>query len=87
MPFSCCMSHVNSHRLANSAQIVVGVLLKYVNLGSGWRHRLFVLHEGVLRYYKVGGQGMLGLTHHAEEDHAARCCQTSGVGCQSRCVS
>ena len=35
-------------------QIVVGMLLKYVNLGSGWRHRLFVLQDGVLRYYKVG---------------------------------
>ncbi|KDD73558.1 hypothetical protein H632_c2056p0, partial [Helicosporidium sp. ATCC 50920] len=33
--------------------IVVGVLLKYVNLGSGYRDRVFVLHEGVLRYYKV----------------------------------
>ena len=29
------------------------MLLKYVNLGSGWRHRLFVLRDGVLRYYKV----------------------------------
>jgi hypothetical protein len=36
-------------------QIVVGMLLKYVNLGSGWRHRLFVLQDGVLRYYKVRG--------------------------------
>lgn len=34
-------------------QIVVGVLLKYVNLGVGWRGRLFVLQDGVLRYYKV----------------------------------
>jgi hypothetical protein len=31
------------------------MLLKYVNLGSGWRHRLFVLQDGVLRYYKVRG--------------------------------
>lgn len=31
------------------------MLLKYVNLTSGWRHRLFVLDGGVLRYYKVYG--------------------------------
>ena len=35
-------------------QIYVGVLVKYVNFGKGWRHRLFVLKGGVLRYYKVG---------------------------------
>lgn len=34
-------------------QIVAGILLKYVNLGAGWRHRLFVLQDGVIRYYKV----------------------------------
>ena len=34
-------------------QIVVGVLLKYV--GLGWRPRLFVLQDGVLKYYKVYG--------------------------------
>jgi hypothetical protein len=37
-------------------QIVAGVLLKYVNLGKGWRHRLFILKGGVLRYYKVWSQ-------------------------------
>lgn len=37
-------------------QVVVGILMKYVNIGSGWRHRLFVLQDGVLRYYKVRGQ-------------------------------
>ena len=36
-----------------SPQIVVGVLLKYV--GLGWRPRLFVLQDGVLKYYKVYG--------------------------------
>ena len=34
-------------------QIYVGVLAKYVNFGKGWRHRLFILKGGVLRYYKV----------------------------------
>ena len=37
-------------------QIVVGMLLKYTNLSTGWRHRLFVLQDGVLRYYKVRGR-------------------------------
>ena len=36
-------------------QIIVGVLQKYVNLAAGWRPRLFVLHEGVLKYYQVYG--------------------------------
>lgn len=36
---------------------MVGVLLKYVNLGIGWRPRLFVLREGVFSYYKVFGAG------------------------------
>jgi hypothetical protein len=36
-----------------AVQIYVGVLVKYVNFGKGWRHRLFVLKGGVLRYYKV----------------------------------
>lgn len=39
------------------SQVVVGMLLKYVNLTSGWRHRLFVLDGGVLRYYKVQQSG------------------------------
>ena len=38
---------------ASGVQIYVGVLVKYVNFGKGWRHRLFVLKGGVLRYYKV----------------------------------
>ena len=43
-------------RLLHSAahvQVIAGVLVKYVNFGKGWRHRLFVLQDGVLRYYKV----------------------------------
>lgn len=34
-------------------QIVAGVMTKWVNLGQGWRHRLFVLRDGRLRYYRV----------------------------------
>lgn len=52
MPALCTHSGCNVPAPPH-AQIVVGMLLKYVNLGSGWRHRLFVLRDGVLRYYKV----------------------------------
>lgn len=38
------------------AQVTCGVLLKYVNFGKGWRHRVFVLKDGVFRYYKVCSQ-------------------------------
>lgn len=41
--------------LDKQPQVVVGVLLKYVRLGTGWRTRLFVLDGGVLQYYKVQG--------------------------------
>ena len=41
-------------------QVVVGVLTKYVNLGKGWRHRLFVLKNGVLQYYKVNAAAPSG---------------------------
>lgn len=34
-------------------QSVVGILDKYVNIGQGWRKRLFLLQGGVVRYYKV----------------------------------
>lgn len=43
------------------SQIYVGVLVKYVNFGKGWRHRLFVLKGGVLRYYKVRSAIIAGL--------------------------
>ncbi|CAL8470152.1 g9694 [Coccomyxa elongata] len=42
-------------------QIVAGVLVKYVNFGKGWRHRLFVLQNGVLRYYKVFGESRVNV--------------------------
>jgi hypothetical protein len=32
---------------------VVGLLLKWVNFGVGYKERVFVLEGGVLRYYKV----------------------------------
>ena len=53
----CCLSLRAGSRRRDAcpprAQIVVGVLVKYVNLAKGWRHRLFVLQNGVLRYFKA----------------------------------
>lgn len=57
------VAHARSPRQASAllpVQIVAGILLKYVNLGAGWRHRLFVLQDGVIRYYKVGGSKRKG---------------------------
>ncbi|KAL9271586.1 Oxysterol-binding protein-related protein [Drosera capensis] len=34
---------------------ISGVLYKWVNYGKGWRPRWFVLHDGVLSYYKIHG--------------------------------
>ena len=42
-------------------QVVAGVLVKFVNLGKGWRSRLFVLKHGVLRYYRVRAAACLCL--------------------------
>ena len=46
------LAHPGSDRCA-AWQIAAGVLVKFVNLGKGWRSRLFVLKHGVLRYYRV----------------------------------
>lgn len=43
-------------------QITCGVLHKYVNFGKGWRHRVFVLKDGVFLYYKVHCTGLVHST-------------------------
>ncbi|DBA86398.1 TPA: hypothetical protein ACH3X2_005620 [Trebouxia sp. C0005] len=48
------------HYVGNS-QVTCGVLLKYVNFGKGWRHRVFVLKDGVFRYYKIFGMHGINL--------------------------
>lgn len=35
---------------------ISGILYKWVNYGRGWRPRWFVLHDGVLTYYKINGR-------------------------------
>lgn len=47
------LSIPNTSIFDRNPQIVVGVLLKFI--GFGWRPRLFVLQDGVLKYYKVYG--------------------------------
>ncbi|WOL10157.1 oxysterol-binding protein-related protein 2A-like isoform X1 [Canna indica] len=36
-----------------SSVVVAGVLCKWTNIGKGWRHRWFSLHNGVLSYSKI----------------------------------
>ncbi|KAJ7541570.1 hypothetical protein O6H91_10G065400 [Diphasiastrum complanatum] len=39
----------------NSSSYVAGILYKWVHFGKGWKPRWFILHEGVLSYYKLHG--------------------------------
>lgn len=48
-------SNTDTYASDFDVQIIVGVLQKYVNLAAGWRPRLFVLQQGVLKYYQVYG--------------------------------
>ncbi|KAI4336492.1 hypothetical protein L6164_015014 [Bauhinia variegata] len=45
---------------------ISGVLYKWVNYGRGWRPRWFVLHDGVLSYYKIHGQDKIVLNYEVE---------------------
>ncbi|KAK2391257.1 oxysterol-binding protein-related protein 1C [Trifolium repens] len=45
---------------------ISGILHKWVNYGRGWRPRWFVLHDGVLSYYKIHGPDKLILNRDVE---------------------
>ncbi|TKY73762.1 Oxysterol-binding protein-related protein 1C [Spatholobus suberectus] len=45
---------------------ISGILHKWVNYGRGWRPRWFVLHDGVLSYYKIHGPDKLVLNRDVE---------------------
>ncbi|KAG6496460.1 hypothetical protein ZIOFF_044327 [Zingiber officinale] len=46
---------------------IVGILHKWVNYGKGWRPRWFVLHDGVLSYYKIHGPDRIDLRQESEK--------------------
>lgn len=46
---------------------IAGVLHKWVNYGKGWRSRWFVLHDGVLSYYKIHGPDKIVVTQETEK--------------------
>ncbi|XP_061374384.1 oxysterol-binding protein-related protein 1C-like [Gastrolobium bilobum] len=45
---------------------ISGILYKWVNYGRGWRPRWFVLHDGVLSYFKIHGPDKLVLNGEVE---------------------
>ena len=75
-------SRIDSIRLEDGAggsgeeggSAICGVLYKYVNLGKGWRPRFFVLHDRILRYYKISGANL------ANVRRAIDGCKRRGVG-------
>ncbi|CAL0319769.1 unnamed protein product [Lupinus luteus] len=45
---------------------ISGILYKWVNYGRGWRPRWFILHDGVLSYYKIHGPDKIVLNREVE---------------------
>jgi len=46
---------------------ISGILQKWVNYGKGWRHRWFVLQDGVLSYYKIHGPDKIVINPETEK--------------------
>lgn len=46
---------------------ISGILYKWVNYGRGWRPRWFVIHDGVLSYFKIHGANKLVLNSEVEK--------------------
>lgn len=46
---------------------VAGILQKWVNYGKGWRSRWFVLHDGVLSYYKIHGPHKISVSRETQK--------------------
>lgn len=53
-------SKLHNDNLGNG---ICGILYKWVHFGRGWRPRWFVLHDGVLFYYKIHGHVLNLETH------------------------
>ncbi|KAE9608635.1 putative oxysterol-binding protein [Lupinus albus] len=45
---------------------ISGILYKWVNYGRGWRPRWFIMHDGVLSYYKIHGPDKIVLNREVE---------------------
>ncbi|CAI5521349.1 unnamed protein product [Closterium sp. Naga37s-1] len=55
-----------------SAEVVMGILWKWVNLGRGWGMRLFVLEGGLLSYFKLEGPDRVTVLQELERRPRAR---------------
>ncbi|XP_060210178.1 oxysterol-binding protein-related protein 1B-like [Lycium barbarum] len=51
---------------------ICGILYKWVHFGRGWRPRWFVLHDGVLSYYKIHGHNKIVIVIDSEMEKGFR---------------